>query len=136
LGREKTLVVQTLIVTFPLVKEPRRKPVWIASANGLIGNQLVQTAPGFAPRWRIPFGKVRIRAQDSDMSAVEVISKIKKLPLAEQKKVFRLVEKLRAAQVKKAWDKEIVRRVEEIDSGKVKTIPAEEVFAKLRAKYG
>lgn len=38
--------------------------------------------------------------------------------------------------VEQAWEKEIARRVEEIESGKVKGIPAEEVFAKLRAKYG
>jgi putative addiction module component (TIGR02574 family) len=70
------------------------------------------------------------------MSATEIISEIKKLPLTEQKKVFRFVEKLRDTQVKKAWDKEIARRLEEIDTGKVKLIPAEKVFAKLRAKYG
>ena len=30
------------------------KPVvWITGANGLIGNYLVQTAPRFAPRWRV-----------------------------------------------------------------------------------
>jgi dTDP-4-dehydrorhamnose reductase len=27
--------------------------VWITGANGLIGNHLVQTAPRFAPRWRV-----------------------------------------------------------------------------------
>ncbi|HEX3856431.1 MAG TPA: SDR family oxidoreductase [Verrucomicrobiae bacterium] len=27
--------------------------VWITGANGLIGNYLVQTAPKFAPRWRV-----------------------------------------------------------------------------------
>jgi dTDP-4-dehydrorhamnose reductase len=29
------------------------KLAWITGANGLIGNQLVQTAPRFAPRWRV-----------------------------------------------------------------------------------
>lgn len=28
-------------------------PVWITGAGGLIGNYLVQTAPRFAPRWRV-----------------------------------------------------------------------------------
>ncbi len=37
--------------------------------------------------------------------------------------------------VASAWDAEIKRRVDEIRSGKVKGIPAEEVFAKLREKY-
>jgi putative addiction module component (TIGR02574 family) len=37
--------------------------------------------------------------------------------------------------VSTAWDAEIERRVNDIRSGKVKGIPAEEVFAKLRDKY-
>ena len=70
------------------------------------------------------------------MSATKIISAIKKLPPAERKKAFRFVEKLRDAQIQQAWNKEIAQRLKEIDSGKVKLIPAEKVFAKLRAKYG
>lgn len=33
-----------------------------------------------------------------------------------------------------AWDEEIERRIADLDSGRVKTIPAEEVFAEIRAK--
>ena len=33
-----------------------------------------------------------------------------------------------------SWKKEIERRIEEIDSGKVKCIPAEEVFERLRPR--
>ncbi len=33
--------------------EPEIKPAWITGANGLIGNQIVQLAPKFAPRWRV-----------------------------------------------------------------------------------
>jgi len=40
-----------------------------------------------------------------------------------------------AAEVEQAWDEEILRRVEEIKSGKVKMIPHEEVMASLRAKF-
>ena len=40
------------------------------------------------------------------------------------------------ADVEQAWHDEVNRRVEEIKSGRVKGVPAEEVFAKLRAKYG
>src|ERR1035438_3515484 len=29
------------------------KLAWITGANGLIGNYLAQTAPRFAPRWRV-----------------------------------------------------------------------------------
>ena len=41
-----------------------------------------------------------------------------------------------AAEVEQAWQTEVEKRVDEVLSGRVKTIPAEEVFAKLRAKYG
>ena len=41
-----------------------------------------------------------------------------------------------AAEVQQAWQVEVEKRVDEILSGRVKTVPAEEVFAKLRAKYG
>jgi putative addiction module component (TIGR02574 family) len=41
-----------------------------------------------------------------------------------------------AAEVQQAWQMEVEKRVDEILSGCVKTVPAEEIFAKLRAKYG
>lgn len=34
-----------------------------------------------------------------------------------------------------AWAAEIQRRIDDMESGRVQGIPAEEVFAKLRAKY-
>lgn len=37
--------------------------------------------------------------------------------------------------VASAWDVEIQRRVDDIRSGKVKGIPAREVFARLKSKY-
>lgn len=39
-------------------------------------------------------------------------------------------------EIEKAWIDEINRRVEEMESGKDPGIPAEEVFRKLREKYG
>ena len=41
-----------------------------------------------------------------------------------------------AAEVQQAWQLEVERRVDEVLSGRVKTTPAAEVFARLRAKYG
>ena len=41
-----------------------------------------------------------------------------------------------ATEVQQAWQVEVEKRVDEILTGRVKTIPAEEVFAKLRVKYG
>jgi putative addiction module component (TIGR02574 family) len=36
-------------------------------------------------------------------------------------------------EIQRAWDEEILRRMAEIDAGTVELIPAEEVFAELRA---
>jgi len=38
------------------------------------------------------------------------------------------------AEIEKAWDEEISRRLQDIDSGKVKAVPAEEVFARIRRR--
>lgn len=40
------------------------------------------------------------------------------------------------ADVEAAWSEEIERRVREIDSGKVKTIPWEQVRAQLHGRFG
>ncbi len=40
------------------------------------------------------------------------------------------------AEVEQAWQVEVEKRVDEIISGRAKTIPAEDVFAQLRVKYG
>ena len=42
-----------LPVRFRGVSGQNQKLAWITGANGLIGNYLVQTAPRFAPRWRV-----------------------------------------------------------------------------------
>lgn len=38
--------------------------------------------------------------------------------------------------VDRAWAEEAERRVSQIDSGEAKLIPGEEVFSRLRQKYG
>ena len=40
------------------------------------------------------------------------------------------------AEVEAAWAEEIKRRIDEIRSGAVETIPADEVMAELRARFG
>jgi putative addiction module component (TIGR02574 family) len=40
------------------------------------------------------------------------------------------------AEVEKAWEEELRRRVAELDSGSAELIPAEQVFADLRARKG
>jgi putative addiction module component (TIGR02574 family) len=65
----------------------------------------------------------------------ELSRKARALPPEER---VRLAEELLATvqevdpEVEAAWDEEIRRRIEEIDSGKAKLIPAEEVFAEVR----
>jgi putative addiction module component (TIGR02574 family) len=67
---------------------------------------------------------------------VEELSR-KALSLAPEERV-RLAEALLATvqevddEVEAAWDAEIERRVGDIDQGRVKLIPAEEVFAEVR----
>jgi putative addiction module component (TIGR02574 family) len=45
-------------------------------------------------------------------------------------------EKISRKEWTRVWSKELNRRMEEIRSGKVKAIPAAQVMAELRAKYG
>jgi putative addiction module component (TIGR02574 family) len=65
----------------------------------------------------------------------ELSRKARALPPEER---VRLAEELLATvqevdpEVEAAWDEEIKRRIEEIDSGRAKLIPAEEVFAEVR----
>jgi putative addiction module component (TIGR02574 family) len=65
----------------------------------------------------------------------ELSRKARALPPEER---VRLAEELLATvqevdpEVEAAWDEEIKRRIAEIDSGKAKLIPAEEVFAEVR----
>jgi putative addiction module component (TIGR02574 family) len=39
-------------------------------------------------------------------------------------------------EIRAAWKAEIRRRIEEIKNGKVEGVPAEEVFRRMREKYG
>ncbi|HWB59988.1 MAG TPA: addiction module protein [Chthoniobacteraceae bacterium] len=39
------------------------------------------------------------------------------------------------ADAETAWDAELARRLEEIESGKAVGVPAEEVFAAIKARY-
>ena len=52
--------------------------------------------------------------------------------------VGRLTEDLHTSdpETEAVWRTEIDRRVEEIQSGRVKSIPAEEVFARIRRTFG
>jgi hypothetical protein len=71
-------------------------------------------------------------------SAAEILEEVRQLPPDE---VDWIVESLlikdkspAEAEVEAAWDSEIKRRLEEIDSGAVEMIPAEQVHAKMIAR--
>lgn len=71
----------------------------------------------------------------------QIVRDVRDLPVQEREQLLaELIRDLEPRddaspeEIEKAWDTEIARRLEEIDSGKVKGIPAEEVFARLRAK--
>ena len=50
--------------------------------------------------------------------------------------VDRLLESISPSQkeIDELWKIEVERRIDEVESGKVKTIPGDEVFAKIRAR--
>jgi putative addiction module component (TIGR02574 family) len=73
---------------------------------------------------------------DAMSSVEELAQKARALPREDS---ARLVEDLLASlheardpEIEAAWDEEIRRRVEEIESGKAKLIPADEVFDEIR----
>ena len=56
----------------------------------------------------------------------------RRLQLAE--KLIASVDGFATREIAQAWDKEVARRVDEIQSGKARAIPAEEVMAEARKK--
>jgi putative addiction module component (TIGR02574 family) len=73
---------------------------------------------------------------DAMTLAEELAQKARTLPAEER---ARLAEELLAslgdapdAGVEAAWDVEIRRRLDEVESGRVQLVPAEEVFAEVR----
>ena len=46
-----------------------------------------------------------------------------------------LAASLDATDLGEYWEAEIKRRIEDVDSGKVKTVPSEEVFARLEQRF-
>ena len=53
--------------------------------------------------------------------------------------VDRLLESLNAPsreEIDRVWAEEVERRIDELDSGKVRAIPGEQVFAEIRQRLG
>ena len=70
----------------------------------------------------------------SSLHALEAAALL--LPPGQRAKLAeRLIASLdRDPGVEAAWDEEIMRRVAELDAGRLKSIPADEVFAEARAR--
>lgn len=70
--------------------------------------------------------------------AAQLYEKALALPEADRaalaEKLYASVDQGFDPEVEEAWSEEIKRRMEEIDSGKVKMIPGEQVLQKLQAK--
>ena len=70
--------------------------------------------------------------------AAELLKKALSLPVAERADLAgSLIESLdetRDEAVEAAWDEEIARRIADVDSGKAKTVPWEEVREKLSSR--
>jgi len=69
----------------------------------------------------------------------ELTKKVLSLPVQERAELaHNLIQSIDSdvgQDVSSSWDVELEKRVHEINEGKVKGIPAEEVFANLREKY-
>jgi len=70
----------------------------------------------------------------------EIVEEARQLPYGERAE---LIERLIAdsakdpdPEIEKAWGDEALRRIEEIESGKVKLIPGEQVMAEIRKIVG
>ncbi len=92
-------------------------------------------APGLAFETRQPIPRYNL---PMSRSAQEILEDARQLPPDE---VDWLVESLlikeqseQLAEIEAAWDGEIKRRLDEIDSGAVKTVPLEDVLARMDAR--
>lgn len=74
------------------------------------------------------------------MTCEELLDRALQLPADEREKIARILYESLAEEEddedQAAWAEEIKQRVEEIRNGTVETIPAEEVFAEMRARFG
>ena len=69
---------------------------------------------------------------------MEIMDVVDSLPIDMKLEIIdHLLESItpRAKDVEEAWEEEVERRIDEVESGKVKLIPAEEVFARMRERY-
>ena len=69
---------------------------------------------------------------------MEIMDVVDSLPIDMKLEIIdHLLESItpRAKDIDEAWEEEVERRIDEVESGKVKLIPGEEVFARMRERY-
>jgi len=73
-------------------------------------------------------------------TAAEVLQAAMNLPQSERAEVanclWESVEGFASSEIAAAWEAEISDRIKAADAGELESIPAEEVHARLKAKYG
>ena len=72
------------------------------------------------------------------VQTMEIIDMVDSLPIDMKLELIdHLLESISPTnkEVEEAWKEEVERRIDEVESGKVKTIPGEEVFARMRERY-
>lgn len=57
-------------------------------------------------------------------------------PEQREELIEELSARLDASNLGEYWEAEIKRRIDDVDSGRVKTVPAHEVFARLEKRFG
>ncbi len=60
---------------------------------------------------------------------------LKLQPEEREELIEELSASLHAADLGEYWEAEIRRRIDDIDRGRVKTVPAEEVFSRLEQRF-
>ncbi|MEP7075892.1 MAG: addiction module protein [Acidobacteriota bacterium] len=72
------------------------------------------------------------------VQTMEIMDVVDSLPIDMKLELIdHLLESItpRRKEIDELWSAEVERRIDEVESGKVKTIPGEEVFAGLRERY-
>jgi putative addiction module component (TIGR02574 family) len=70
-------------------------------------------------------------------AAKGVLEAALKLPPEEREELIdELSASLDLSELGEYWEGEIRRRMEDVDAGRVKTVPADEVFARLERRFG
>lgn len=71
-------------------------------------------------------------------STLELEDLVDSLPIDMKLELIdRLLESIspHQSEIDDAWNEEVERRIDEVESGKVKLIPGEEVFSRMRERY-